>query len=106
MILAPTMSGFTARMLSKWRPAVAVLGMTPNDRVLRQMQLLWGVRPVKIQWESSTEELIPACIREARESGMVRSGDRVVITAGVVNEPKEEDRGVSSTNMMRILEVD
>ena len=38
--------------------------------------------------------------------GLIRSGDRVVITAGVVNEPKEEDRGVSSTNMMRILEVD
>ncbi len=106
MIMTPTMSGFTARMLSKWRPAVAVLGMTPNDRVLRQMQLLWGVKPVKIQWECSTEELIPACIREARESGMVHPGDRVVITAGVVNEPKEEKRGVSSTNMMRILEVD
>lgn len=106
MILAPTMSGFTTRMLSKWRPAVAVLGMTPNDRVLRQMQLLWGVKPVKIQWECSTEDLIPACIREARESGLVQSGDRVVITAGVINESKEESRGVSSTNMMRILEVD
>ena len=43
---------------------------------------------------------------DIRESGLVQSGDRVVITAGVINEPKEESRGVSSTNMMRILEVD
>lgn len=106
VILAPTMSGYTARMLSKWRPAVTILGMTPNDRVLRQLQLLWGVKPVRIQWESSTEDLIPACLREAREHGYVTSGERVVVTAGVVNEPKEQIRGVGSTNMMRILEVD
>ena len=70
-------------MLSKWRPDVDIVGLTPNDRVLRQMQILWGVRPVKAQWQLSTEQLAQNAVNTAKERGYVTSGDTVVMTTGV-----------------------
>ena len=102
-ILAPTMSGFTARMLSKWRPEVEVIGLTPNEKVLRQMQLYWGVRPLKVKWQNSTDDLIRLCLKQTESVLPLKKGDHVVITAGVVNEPGDSFRSASNTNMMRVV---
>ena len=105
-ILAPTLSGYTCRMLSKWRPSVEIVGLTPNERVLRQMQLLWGVRPMKLQWQKSTEELVRHCIELSKKEGRIAAGDMIVLTTGTVNAPGEEVRAAGYTNMMRTLIVD
>lgn len=106
-ILAPTLSGYTCRMLSKWRPDVDIVGLTPNDRVLRQMQILWGVRPVKAQWQLSTEQLAQNAVNTAKERGYVTSGDTVVMTTGVINNaPGEPLRAAGYTNMMRVLPIE
>lgn len=105
-ILAPTLSGYTCRMLSKWRPGVEIIGLTPNDRVLRQLQLLWGVRPMKIKWQQTTGELVRYSVDRVKEEGLVKDGDRVVLTTGCVNAPGEAVRAAGYTNMMRVLIVD
>lgn len=105
-ILAPTLSGYTCRMLSKWRPGVEILGLSPNDRVLRQMQLLWGVKPLKVQWQTSTEELVSCSVETARAEGYLKPGDTVVLTSGVVGEPGEQVRAAGYTNMMRVLPIE
>ena len=46
-IIAPTASGATARVVSKFKPRTEIIGVTPNEEVMRRMQIYWGVRPLK-----------------------------------------------------------
>lgn len=56
-ILTATESGYTARMVSKYRPKAPIIAVTPDDRVLRRLSLVWGVMPVKGESCSSTDQL-------------------------------------------------
>lgn len=54
VIIAPSISGYTARMLSKWHPATMVAGMSPSIDTVRRMQLYWGVHPFQAKRAEST----------------------------------------------------
>ncbi|BDG61025.1 pyruvate kinase [Caldinitratiruptor microaerophilus] len=82
-IITATASGFTARMVSKYRPRAPIIAVTPNPRVSRQLTLVWGVHPVVKEEATSTDTMMDRAIEGALESGLVRGGDLVVITAGV-----------------------
>lgn len=95
-ILAPTESGFTARMISKYRTNVPVIAVTPHERVMRKLMLAWGVYPVKGFIHKNTDEMLEGAVEAALEQGYVKRGDLIVITAGVpIREP-------GTTNMMKI----
>ncbi|CAI6030183.1 pyruvate kinase [Cohnella sp. JJ-181] len=81
-ILTPTESGFTARMVSKYRPKAPVIAIAYDEKALMRLCLLWGVVPVKGSQELSTDDVIAAAVRHGRDSGAIASGDHVVITAG------------------------
>lgn len=104
-IVAPTMSGFTARLLSKYKPSVSILGVSPVDIVLRQMQLYWGVIPVKSVQETSTDDIVHHAIKVCKENGYLESGNTIVLTAGV---PTTENLKTAKghTNMMRALVIE
>ncbi|CAA7601921.1 pyruvate kinase [Acididesulfobacillus acetoxydans] len=82
-ILTPTQSGLTPRMISKYRPKAVVLGATPFPRVARQLSLQWGVYPLLVSQSSGTDQLLSISLNAAMEKNWVRSGDVVVVTAGV-----------------------
>lgn len=82
-IITVTLSGKTARMISKYRPACPIVGCTTDKRVCRQMNLSWGVTPFVINEESETEALFVAAAAVAEKAGIVRSGELCVITAGM-----------------------
>ena len=83
-ILTVTESGFTARMVSKYRPFAPILAVSPYDKTLRQLQLVWGVNPVKgKRVENNTELLINDAIKQCITKKYVEKGDKIVITAGV-----------------------
>ena len=82
-ILTVTKSGHTARMISRYRPACPIIGGTTDPTVLRQMNLCWGVVPVMVEEQNTTEELLNHAIETAKSTGIVKDGDLVVITAGV-----------------------
>ena len=82
-ILAATQSGYTARMISRFRPGCQVAALTTEERVCRQLALAWGVTPYLSGTVDSTDRLFTLCVDCARKEGMVRPGDTVVITAGV-----------------------
>jgi len=82
-ILTPTESGFTARMVSKYRPKSPIIAMTSDDRVLRRLALVWGVTAVKGDKVSTTDDLFAAALEAGKASGSLEAGDTVVITAGV-----------------------
>ena len=82
-IITVTQSGHTARMISRFRPACPIIATTVSPRVQRQLSLSWGVVPYLVKIASSTDEMFDMGVEKALESGLVRNGDLVVITAGV-----------------------
>lgn len=82
-ILTSTHSGHTARMVSKYRPGVPVIAVTPNSSVLRKLLLTWGVEPILGRKTENTDEMIYEAITTALNQGLIANGDLVVITAGV-----------------------
>ena len=98
-IISVTMSGFTAQALAGFMPASPIIGCTVSDRVCKQLNLLWGTVPLKIEKKDSTDELFHTAVEEAKKAGLVQTGDIVVITAGV-------PVGVAgNTNMIQVVEV-
>lgn len=105
VIVAPTISGFTARMLSKWRPHALIAGLSPSMSAVRQMQLYWGVKPLHAKRADSTDILIYSSIERLKEKGIVKTGEIVVATAGVVTYANRHSPAVD-TNIMRVVVVD
>lgn len=104
-IVTPTMSGFTARLVSKYKPSSLVVATTPDEKVQRRMQILWGVKPLKAERKDSTDSIIETAVNTVKESGLVESGDTVVLTAGLpASNVTAGERGI--TNMMRVLKID
>ena len=82
-IIAVTRSGNTARMVSKYRPGCPIIACTPNERIWRQLNLVWGVTPLLTKEEYSMEILLLHATEAAEENGYVKEGDVVVLTVGV-----------------------
>jgi len=82
-ILTATQSGYTARMISRFRPGCAVAALTTEERVRRQLNISWGVAPFLSGNVDSTDRLFSLCVDTAKKEGLVQPGDTVVITAGV-----------------------
>lgn len=98
-ILVSTESGFTARMLSKYRPLSPIIAITEHDHVLKKLCLLWGVTPVKCNKLSSTDEMLETVIEKSSQVLELGSGDYVVISAGV---PLGQ---AGTTNLIKIQQV-
>jgi len=82
-IITPTETGYTARMVSKYRPKAPIIAVTPDESVMRRLNLVFGVFPVKGEEAGNTDELFEMSVNAAQRSGLVHHGDLVVITAGV-----------------------
>ncbi len=82
-IITSTQTGYTALMISKYRPRAPIIAVTPYNEVLRRMALFWGVQPLLIESFQNTDQMIDSSIRSSLNSGMVKSGDLVVVTAGI-----------------------
>jgi len=95
-IITATASGFTARKISRFRPSAPVIAATSSDKVRRKMNLVWGVKTVKIDTATSTDEIFDLALDASREAGLIKKGDLVVMSAGV-------PVGVAgATNLMKV----
>lgn len=93
-------SGFSARMVSKYRPKALILCATPILKTARQSALLWGVKPLLTPLFGATEEMIDQGFKAAMETKDLSKGDLVVVTAGLpVGRP-------GTTNFVTLLKVD
>ncbi len=98
-IVSVTMSGSTARRVSKYRPNSPILGCSINEQVLRQLNLTWGVIPIKIEQKEDTFSLFNHALEQGKKAGILSDGDIAVITAGI-------PLGVEgSTNMIKVQKV-
>jgi pyruvate kinase len=95
-IITPTESGHTARMISKYRPMAPIVAITSNASTCRILSLAWGVYPQLGKKATTTDEMLEIAVEESLNSGIVKHGNLVVITAGV---PVGE---AGTTNLMKI----
>lgn len=104
-IITPTVSGATARVVSKFKPQMDIIGVSPNETTLRRMQIYWGVRPLKSIEVHTTEDICNSAIDLICAKQMAETGDVVILTAGI---PSTNVAGVKTgvSNMMRIAVVD
>ena len=82
-IITATAGGYTARMVSSYRPKSPIIASTNDERTYMQMGLLWGVIPIRGPELTGTEELLRSAVDEAILHGHIHEGDLVVLTAGV-----------------------
>jgi pyruvate kinase len=82
-IIPVTKSGTTARMVSKYRPGCTIVGCTTDAKTCRQLNLCWGIKPIMIKEEYSSEILFLHAVEGAEKAGLVKEGDLVTLTAGV-----------------------
>ncbi len=78
-----TRSGFTARMISKHRPVCPLLASTSDERVWRQMNLIWGCKPLLYHGELPKGGVFDTALKIAVSSGMLKNGDTVVSALGM-----------------------
>lgn len=96
-IVTPTESGYTAKMISKYRPKSPIVAVTFNEMICRRLALVWGVQAYLAKGTvNSTDELLETAIDTGMDAGIINFGDTVVITAGV---PVGE---TGTTNLMKI----
>jgi pyruvate kinase len=95
-ILCATASGSTARLIARYRPEMTLVAVTPSEQTYRRLALTWGVQPVLIGPVATTDRMMEETITAAANRGILRTGDRVILTAGVpVNI-------VGNTNLIRV----
>ncbi|MFM7368281.1 MAG: pyruvate kinase [Sphaerospermopsis kisseleviana] len=95
-IMTLTQTGATARNVSKYRPKTPILAITPHVNVARQLQMVWGVKPLLVLDLPSTGQTFQAAINVAQEKNLLSEGDLVVMTAGTL-------QGVSgSTDLIKV----
>ncbi|MEQ9663103.1 MAG: pyruvate kinase [Parasphingopyxis sp.] len=94
-----TTSGSTARRLSRERPTVPVLVLTPRLKTARRLGLLWGAHAVHTRDVASFEEMVAKAKRMALRAGIAKGGNRVIVIAGVpFGTP-------GSTNVLHIVQL-
>ncbi len=98
-IVAPTISGATARRVSRYRPRQPIIAVSPEVRTVRQLALSWGVEAYLGEHHGSTDTLVAAVDEHVKRLGLVSRGDRVVFIGGA-------PAGVAgTTNFVRVDEI-
>ncbi|GAY74984.1 pyruvate kinase [Sporolactobacillus inulinus] len=98
-IVTATVSGYTARVVSHYRPKAPIVAVTNSQRVANKMCLAWGVTPVLSEQAKSTDEMFEIAVDSAKKTELVKDGDLVVITAGLPVAAS------GKTNIMRVHQI-
>lgn len=99
VIAAPTRTGRTARLVSRFRPHAPIVALSSNERIQRELSLSFGVIPLKIRKGLSFDRLLEETKNSLKENGLVKAGDRVVFLAGSPHSQAGE------TNLMLVEET-
>ncbi|MBQ7907554.1 MAG: pyruvate kinase [Clostridia bacterium] len=95
-IVVCSISGITARMVSRFRAPVDIIGMTTSEATWRKLALSWGVTPVMCEVVNSTDVLFYMANKAAKQTFKLKKGDKIVITGGITNGES------GSTNLIKL----
>ena len=79
-IVAVTLKGDTARMVSRFKPQTKIVGVTPLEKTYMQLSLCWGVTPLLTEYIESQEELFQDAVTKTQQANLARDGDLIIIT--------------------------
>jgi pyruvate kinase len=94
-----SLSGMTARMVSRFRPHVNIMGITTDQKNWRKLALSWGVVPVMCENYTSTDVLFYEAAKLTKNNLKLESGDKIVMTGGVTNGKS------GNTNLIKVETV-
>lgn len=97
-IIAFTETGFTARLISKYRPECPIIAFTPHEETCRRVSLYWGTIPIQMDFARDTQEAIREMENKLLVEGLINKGDHLVVMAGSSME-------VGGTNLLRLRQV-
>lgn len=103
-LVVPTMTGYTARMISSLRPKTPIYAISPSEQAVRRMQLYWGVYAMPGETEDSTRHMIANSMKIIVRRKLIRKGELAVFTAGDPATNMVSGRG-RSTNVMQVVEA-
>lgn len=98
VIVTLTETGFTSRMISRYRPECPIIAITSSVKVVRMLAMNWGVLPLLYDGESTDQARIDFSIRKIKELGLVREGDNVIVTHGYGAQ-------AGGTNLIRVVTI-
>ena len=101
-IIAPTVSGRTARLISKLRPRMPIYAVTPDERVMRQMQLNWGVVPLLDDMQEARRQVMGNAIAKVQEAGLITPGDSETAPD---DDFRPVDANIAPTNVMQVVQI-
>ncbi len=84
-IVVCSLSGRTARMVSRFRPPVDIIALTVDPKSVRKLSLSWGVTPVLSEEVPTTDVLFYSALKTAKKTFNLQKGDQIVITGGMIN---------------------
>lgn len=99
-ILTVTISGFTANMISRYKPSCPIIACSVNPRVCRQLNLSFGVQPILTRKQDNMDDLFEEAIHVSKKAGLIKAGDTVVLTAGIPLSVSP------NTNMIQVVVVE
>ena len=103
-LVVPTMTGYTARMISSLRPKTPIYAISPSEQAVRRMQLYWGVYAMPGETEDSTRHMITNSMKIVLRRKLIKKGELAVFTAGDPATNMVSGRG-RSTNVMQVVEA-
>ena len=103
-LVVPTMTGYTARMISSLRPKTPIYAISPSEQAVRRMQLYCGVYAMPGETEDSTRHMITNSMKIILRRKLIKKGELAVFTAGDPATNMVSGRG-RSTNVMQVVEA-
>lgn len=99
-ILCCTQSGRTARAMARFRPEATLIGLSPDEKVVRALRLSWGVDPMPVDVYESTDEMVWYSVEKAVQQGRIRHGDTVLVLAGAPGSNSS-----AAADVLRVVQV-
>jgi pyruvate kinase len=98
-IVVCTSSGAGARAISRFRPTMPILAVTPSERTARQLSVAWGITPVVVPLQKTADDMVWFAIEAVVALGMVKTGDVVAVLVGTPADPQP------TTDVLRLIRI-
>jgi pyruvate kinase len=98
-IIACTNKGGAARAISRFRPTVPILAVTPWERTARQLSVAWGITPIVVPSRDTTDDIVWFAIKTVVERGLVHTDDVVAVLVGSPEDPDP------TTDVLRLVRI-
>ncbi|MBQ6491430.1 MAG: pyruvate kinase [Atopobiaceae bacterium] len=104
-IIAPSMTGRTARLISTFRPHLPLICFSPIEATLRKCNFYWGVDAHPSQLMPSMSATVKSALMLAKEAGVAQVGDLVMVAAGDPTTSPSQGEYITSTNVLMVCQL-